>query len=388
MRVLWELRLTDVFDVTIVTLLLWTLIAWVRQTRARFAVAGLGIVFGLYLVADQMGLQLTVWLLRGFFAAAALVLVVIFQDELRRLFERIAIAGLGRRRPRPGPDVLTQVADSLERFAQQRTGALVVIPGRDPLERYLEGGVHLRGYMSPTLLESLFDVNSSGHDGAVVLEGNQISRFAVHLPLSDDIDAVGRGGTRHAAALGLAERTDALCLVVSEERGVLSAARDGVIREIDGAELRSLLGRYIRDSNPPRHRAGSLPWMRAVPARWPEGVLAGALAIALWAALVPEQNDVHLAFSVPVQFVNLPRGLDVASVDPPEVRITLSGPHREVTRANSANVRVEVDFETMREGQQLIEISSQQVEHPDSLRVVTVVPELVRVRLHTPKEPS
>ena len=123
--------LSDVVDVTIVAILLWALIVWLRESRARFAIAGLAIVFGLYLLAQQLGLQLTVWLFQGFFAAAALVLIVVFQDDLRRLFERIAMAGLRRRRPRPGPDTLECVVDVATALARARTGALIVVPGRD-----------------------------------------------------------------------------------------------------------------------------------------------------------------------------------------------------------------------------------------------------------------
>jgi DNA integrity scanning protein DisA with diadenylate cyclase activity len=108
-------------------------------------------------------------------------------------------------------------------------GALIVIPGRESIERHTEGGIEIDARLSEPLLLSLFDPNSPGHDGAVVIQGSRISAFAVHLPLSTV--PAGRG-TRHAAALGLAERCDALCVVVSEERGTISLAREGAIRPI------------------------------------------------------------------------------------------------------------------------------------------------------------
>jgi len=375
------LHLGDVADVAIVTFLLWMLIVWLRRTRGRFALIGLGIVFALYLVAQQLGLQLTVWLFQGFFAAVALVMIVVFQDDLRRLFERIAVTGLRRRRPRPGPSAVESVARAVSALAEARTGALVVIPGRDLLDRYLEGGVFLRGRVSAPLLESLFDTHSAGHDGAVVLEGNEVARFAVHLPLSVDTENLGRGGTRHAAALGLTERTDALCIVVSEERGTLSVASNGRLDEVDEQGLMLELSRYVRDSNPMPREAGLSRWLRGMPSHWPEGLAAAAIAVWMWVVLVDAEVDVEMAFAVPVQVANLAPGHMLESIEPQEVWITLSGSRREVNRANPANVQVRIDAEPIGVGSHSFEISDESVEHPSDVDVVAVAPGWVEVQV-------
>lgn len=376
-----DLRLSDALDVTIVALLLWALIVWLRESRARFAIAGLAIVFGLYLLAQQLGLQLTVWLFQGFFAAAALVLIVVFQDDLRRLFERIATAGLRRRRPRPGPDTLECVVEVVTSLARSRTGALIVVPGRDVLDRYLEGGMFLRGRVSVPLLESLFDPHSTGHDGAVLLQGNEVSRFGVHLPLSSDVGSLGRGGTRHAAALGLSERSDALCIAVSEERGTVSVAHAGRLREVDVDGLRSVFAEHLRVSNPSRRQASPVPWLRNAPAHWREGVFASVIAVVMWAALVPEEADVSMAFAVPVQVANLPEGYAVESMEPEEVHITVSGPRRNVTLANPANVRIRIDGQPIELGRRTFVIEQDAIEHPDALQVVTVTPQRIKLRV-------
>ncbi|NRA07271.1 MAG: DNA integrity scanning protein DisA nucleotide-binding domain protein [Myxococcales bacterium] len=386
MLALAALHLGDVADVAIVTFLLWMLIVWLRRTRGRFALIGLGIVFALYLVAQQLGLQLTVWLFQGFFAAVALVMIVVFQDDLRRLFERIAVTGLRRRRPRPGPDAVESVARAVSALAEARTGALVVIPGRDLLDRYLEGGVFLRGRVSAPLLESLFDTHSAGHDGAVVLEGNEVARFAVHLPLSVDNENLGRGGTRHAAALGLTERTDALCIVVSEERGTLSVARNGRLDEVDAPALVQELRRYVHDSNPMPREAGFSRWLRGMPSHWPEGLAATAIAVWMWAVLVDAEADVEMAFAVPVHVANLSPGYMLESIEPQEVWITLSGSRREVNRANPANVQVRIDAEPVGAGSHSFEISDESVEHPSDVDVVAVAPGWVEVQVRVAED--
>jgi len=380
LRMLAKLRFSDVIDVAIVAVLLWLLIVWLRTTRARFAAVGLAILTGLYLLVQQLELQLTVWLFQGFFAAVVLVMIVVFQDDLRRLFERIAVAGMLRKRPRPGPDVVDIVTRVVADLANSRTGALIVIPGRDPLERHMQGGTHLRGRVSEALLLSLFDPHSAGHDGAVVIEGNEVARFAVHLPLPVEADPRQAGGTRHAAALGLSERSDAMCIVVSEERGTVSIARDGTLRELGRPEaVADVLYAFLRSAHPPRRDSDVVPFLRAVPSHWREGLLAGGLALALWASLVPGDTVVNVAFAVPVRVENLPKGYALHEVDPPSVEVTFTGLRRDLYLASPGQVEVQIDGLLVQLGRRTFEISEDQVKHPSALSVVAIAPPKVRV---------
>lgn len=382
LRMLAKLRFSDVIDVAIVAVLLWLLIVWLRTTRARFAAVGLAILTGLYLLVQQLELQLTVWLFQGFFAAVVLVMIVVFQDDLRRLFERIAVAGMLRKRPRPGPDVVDIITRSVAELARKRTGALFVVPGRDPLERHMQGGIHLRGWVSEALLLSLFDPHSVGHDGAVVLEGNEIARFAVHLPLPVDAELQQTGGTRHAAALGLAERSDALCIVVSEERGTVTIARDGRLRELTRPEaVADVLYAFLRTAYPPHRDSSVGPFLRAVPSHWREGLMAGGLALALWAALVPGDAIVNMAFAVPVRIENLPEGYALHEVDPPSVEVTLMGHRRDLYLAGPGQVEIRIDGLLVQLGRRTFEISEEQVKHPSALSVVAIAPPKVRVSI-------
>ena len=248
--------------------LLWAGIVWLQRTRARLAMLGVGIVGVVYLVASRLGLQLTAWILQGFVAVFVFVVVVVFQDDLRRLFEQIAVWGLRRRPTTSPPQVVDILTRSVARLARTRTGALVVLPGLDPLDRHIEGGIELGARISEPLLLSLFDASSPGHDGAVLVEGDRATRFAVHLPLSTDRGQLGQGGTRHAAGLGLSERADALCVVVSEERGTVSVARDGLLRVLPQPEaLASELHSFIAATSP--SEAPLARW-RGLVSRWRE----------------------------------------------------------------------------------------------------------------------
>src|SRR5438874_1549479 len=214
------ITLSEVIDIIFVAILLYTAIVWAQRTRAVFVVRGIVILGAIYIIARYLDLQMTAWVFQGFFAIFLIMIVVIFQEELRQLFEQIAVWSLARKRIPPLGSTTTDIlVRTLADLAKEHVGALVVIRGNDPLERHITGGIPLDGKLSGPLLKSIFDPHSPGHDGAVMIEQDHITRFAAHLPLSKDLRQLANVGTRHSAALGLAELADALCLVVSEERG-------------------------------------------------------------------------------------------------------------------------------------------------------------------------
>ena len=154
------------------------------------------------------------------------------------MFERIAIWSLtgGVLRAAPTHRQVEILVSSLGDLAREHIGALVVLRGLDPLDRHVEGGWGLNGDLSEALLKSIFDSHSLGHDGAFIVEAGRVSRFGAQLPLSKDFSKITNLGTRHSAALGLSERCDAMCLVVSEETGTISFALRGDLVSIRDLE--------------------------------------------------------------------------------------------------------------------------------------------------------
>jgi uncharacterized protein (TIGR00159 family) len=367
-----DIQILDLIDVVIVAALLWAGIVWLRRTRARLAMLGIGIIGGVYLVASRLGLQLTAWILQGFVAVFVFVVVVVFQDDLRRLFEQIAVWGLRRRATALPPQDIEILARTVARMARSRTGALIVLPGLDPLDRHLEGGIELGARLSEPLLLSIFDTSSPGHDGAVLVEGDRTTQFAVHLPLSTDRGQLGQGGTRHAAGLGLSERTDALCVIVSEERGTVSIARDGLLRVLPQPEaIASELHSFIAATSP--NQAPRARW-RGFVARWREGLAGFALAVGIWALVIPGDGLVEVVRLVPVTVENLPPGYAVEEIDPPEVQVTLSGPRWEIYFTDPNAVRIRIDALLVQLGRRTFQIDPEQVERPEALRVLRTDP--------------
>ena len=371
---LLDIALTDLVDIAVVGLLLWGLIAWTRRVHTRMALLGLAFLSVFYLIAQQFRLQLTVWIFQGFVAVLVFVVVVVFQDDLRRLFEQIATFGLRRKAPRPDRFSLGALIRGVHQLAAKKRGALVVLPGREPLERHLQGGVFLDAEISEELLDSLFDPGSAGHDGALVMHNNKIAYFGVHLPLSENRDEMRGGGTRHAAALGLAERSDALCLVVSEERGTIGIAARGQLEILD--DPGDLLDR-IQDH---LQHTGTEVKTRRVEWRWlgrrlVEGLLSFALALGAWLVFVPVEEAV---LQVPVAVENMPEGYALTDA-PPAVEVAVAGPRRAMLLASNADFEVVIDANLVRFGRRTFEVSPQSVRHATGLEVKSITPEKVKL---------
>jgi diadenylate cyclase len=268
------------------------------------------------------------------------------------------------------------IVRTVARLAATRVGALIVLPQREPIESHVEGGIALDGQLSEPLLLSIFDPTSPGHDGAVILRGSRLERFAVHLPLSVNRAALGSGGTRHAAALGLSERCDATCVVVSEERGTVSVARDGVMRVLArpqdlAHELVAVRGAREAEERQPwwRDRAGV------------DAVLAAAGALALWLVFVPGSAPTEVTVPAAVKVTNLPDDLEIESVEPAQVQVTLRGLRRDLVLSDPDQVSVRVDGFLARMGRRTFAIEEGSVHRPDALDVVSVHPDHVKVSL-------
>lgn len=369
-----ELGFLDLVDVAVVSALLWVAIRLMRRTRARAALAGLALLGGIYVVAQWLGLGLTAALFRGFFAVVVLLLVIIFQEDLRRYFEQLGAmlsrSGREQGRSNDGGDALVR---TIVRLAATRTGALVVVPGREPLDRLLEGGIALAGIVSEPLLLSIFDVGSPGHDGAIVVRDGRVERFAAHLPLSNDHAQLGAGGTRHAAALGLAERCDALCIVVSEERGTVSVARDGQLREL--ARPEDVLGELYAHRAP---RPDASPGRRGEP-KWLEPALAVGAAALLWMLLVPGSTVVTTTLPVPIVVENLPPDLRIEAIDPTAVAVSLSGRRRDLLFLSENDVSIRVDAYLAKFGRRTFELDPDRVTRPPGTHVASLTPGRVRI---------
>jgi diadenylate cyclase len=368
--------LDEAADIAIVTVAVFVLLRTFRGSRARLALIGVAVVGLLDLAARQLGLPLTAWFFEGLFLVSVVVLVLAFQDDLKRFFERLAVWGL-RGRPEPSGEAVVEIlVRACFGLAAVRRGALIVVPGLDPLETQLAGGLELDGAVSEPLLLSLFDPHSPGHDGAVVIESGRVRRFGVHLPLSSAFAELGLRGTRHAAALGLSERSDALCIVVSEERGRVSLARRGQLTPADTPDvLRRRLVEFRAEKRPaPPVRRRSLQRILGKAREW---AVALAVALVLWVLVVPGSEVTEATFDVPVQVVNLPSGYTLESVTPQQVTVTVTGVRRRLFVLQPSDVTLTVDALLAQLGRRTFDLTAQSVRLPPGMTVSAIQPDRV-----------
>jgi hypothetical protein len=240
--------------------------------------------------------------------------------------------------------------------------------------------VELDGRLSVDLIQSLFDPHSNGHDGAVIVENRRVKRFGVHLPLSRNTRALRAVGTRHSAALGLSERTDALCIVVSEERGSVSVAERGRLREVPGPEaLGVLIDGFYKDRHPLARRRH--PVVRALGEDLGAKGAALAFATLLWLLAVPGARLAETELRIPVRVRNLPPGLTLEGVVPPQAEVRLRGERRDLLFLGASDVGVEVDASLASLGRRTFALSPERVSLPDGLTLRAVSPEKVQLEL-------
>jgi diadenylate cyclase len=380
---LFNIRIADVLDILFVATMFYTASVWVKQTRAAFIVRGLFILVVVYIIARQLGLELTAWIFQGFFAIFLIIVVVIFQEELRQLFERIAVWSFASKRTSPlrseTADILTRTLTDL---ARDKVGALVVVQGKDPIARHITGGIESDAKLSGPILKSIFDPHSPGHDGAVIIEKDRISRFAAHLPLSKDLGQLSDVGTRHGAALGLAELTDSLCLVVSEERGRISVARNGRLRAITNPqELGLQLQEFLHEKYP---AAAEQKWLSVQLLRenWLAKAVTVSLAIGLWYVLVPGSEKIEATYSVPVSVENLPNDFALESVKPDRVKATLVGPKRAFYLFDPTKLKVSVDASLIDAGRRTFRITEQNLRFPKDLNLQDLSPTSLQISVN------
>lgn len=384
---LLSVRFAELIDLAIVWAMIWAGIAWLRATSARLALAGLGILVAFYLIARQVGLVLTTWILQSFAAVAVLAVVVVFQQDLRRLFEQIAALGFRRRLLPAGPDAVDTLVRAIAHLAEHHRGALIVLPGREGVDGHVEGGLPLHADLTEPLLLSLFDPHSPGHDGAVLVSGDRLMRFAVHLPLSTDHAQLGQRGTRHAAALGLAEATDALCIAVSEERGTVSVAEAGRIRTLrTPQEVAGEIRRFLERLAPASAKRPAR--FRRLVHRWREGLISLPIAGLLWVLVIPGATVVELEREVRVAVNGVPEAYEIESVEPEQVRVTLAGRRRDLYFLGPEAIKVRVDAILVELGRRSFALTPGNVSHPEGLEVRSIEPTRLRLAIRERPTPA
>ena len=388
-----SVRFADLLDVLLVAAFLYVLLTWVRRdarpgTTWRLAVVLLAFAT-VYLLAGIFSLYLVEQLLGALFVAFLVAAVVLFQSEIRRMIDRVgAFSFRTPTAPGKSEQTLDTITEAAGELANERIGALMAVRGRDAWEGVTQGGIDLDGRLSLPLLESIFHEETDGHDGAVLIEEDRAVRFGVHLPLAAELPEASRaGGTRHAAALGLAEQCDAFVIVVSEERGTISVAESGRLVELEAAgDLRERLGRfwekhYGADTQKQR-------WWSTASVQ--TALLSLLMASFLWLAFAYEPGSIQRTLPLPVTFRNVKPTWMIGEPQPSEVSVTLSGSERAFQLVEPSELSVSFPLSELEEGPNQLVVGAEHLDLPGGMRLQEASPPTVNVmaqRLRTVRLP-
>ena len=250
-----RLGIIDIIDILIVAVIIYELLLLTRHTRGSALLKGLFLLLVIMLLSNLVGLKSLNWLMLAILQNGALVLVILFQPEFRKALERMGRSRLLTKGNRRSVDeerdtVTSEIVQTVVDLSRRRVGALLVFERKTGLEDVIETGTRLNAEVSAPLLETIFEPNTPLHDGAVVLRDDQVIAAACILPLAEASGVSRELGTRHRAAIGISENTDAAVVVVSEETGIVSMARDGSLkRPLSTDELKAFLNDYYSISN-------------------------------------------------------------------------------------------------------------------------------------------
>jgi uncharacterized protein (TIGR00159 family) len=229
----------DIVDILFLTIVAYQLYIWFRESRALRVIIGLVALGGVYSLAKLWDLYLTTWVFQILWQVLLILLLILFQSEIRQVLERVSPMRYLRSRRRAFKKTFGgELSQTLFEMAGDRTGAIMVLVRNDNPSEFIHAGQTIMALPEPTLIKSIFNRYAPAHDGAIIINQDRITQMGCILPLSENENLPTQYGTRHRAALGLSELTDAVCLVVSEERSEVATVVDGKIDGLDDVKRR------------------------------------------------------------------------------------------------------------------------------------------------------
>lgn len=374
------IRWQDIVDITLNSYILFRLYVLFRGTNVFRVLVGMAFLWFFQRIAISIGLIVTSWAFQGITAVAALIIIVVFRNEIRSVLQAKNLGailwGFSHKTVSSPIDI---VVESVYELARRRSGALIVLPGKEDLEEMVQSGIRWRGLVSKDMLMSIFWHDNPVHDGAAIIQGNQVVEVRVILPLSNRKDLPSYYGTRHRAAAGLAERTDALVIVVSEERGNVLVAKGSDVSVINRKEeLAQILREHVGVT------ATQWGYLRKERLGLAIAVLGSILFITgVWFSFT-RGLETMTTFEIPVEYMNRDPGMEILDTSVNAVRLHLSGSGALIKSMGPEQVRVRLDLSKAVVGPNTFTITPKNVDLPPGIFVKRVEPPVLEVTLDIP----
>lgn len=375
-------RWQDLVDIGLVSFILFRLYVLFRGTQAIRVIVVVGLLWVLQRFSIAAGLIVTSWAFQGIIAAAALVIIVVFRSEIRIVLQAKSLRTLlwgGGHKALPTPVEI--IADAVFEMARKKTGALLVFPGRDDLDELTQGGISLDGRLSREMLLSIFWGGNPVHDGAAVIVGDRIANVGVILPLTRREDLPSHYGTRHRAAAGLAEASDAVVVVVSEERGEVLTARGDRLAPVGTAE--ALADRLRRRASP--MGGGSDHWMRGRIEMISAALVSILFVTGVWFSF-SRGLEALATLDVSVEYMNRDPAMELVETSTNTVSLDLSGSGPLIKSLQPDQVKVRLDLADAVAGRNTFSVTADNILLPPGVRLKKVTPAEVDVTMDRPIE--
>lgn len=379
MQSLHGLRWQDIFDILLNSYILFRLYVLFRGTNVIRMLAVISALWVLERIASSIGLIVTSWAIQGIIALAALIVIIAFRNEISSVFKARSISSVFWGSPRRQTQTPIEiVAESAFELARHNLGALLVLPLKKGIEDVVHGGVAWHGKLSSEMLLSIFWNGTPVHDGAAIIQGDQVVETAAILPLSTSNALPSHFGTRHRAAAGLTERTDAIVIVVSEERGEVTVFKDQhVISVKDAAELLTVLQRY----------AGAGSATNGAKNQAIELTLAGAICLAsvtgVWFSFA-RGYETLATLDIPLEFMNRDPKMEIFSTSASTVKLQVSGSGSLVRAVRPDQIKVKLDLAKAVAGNNHVPITREGIVLPPGIELKQLEPQELEVNLDFP----
>ncbi len=374
-----SIRWQDIIDILLVSYIVFRLYILLRGTTVFHVLLGIALLWISHRIALFLGLIVTSWAMQGIMAVTALIIIVVFRNEIRSVLHAKNVTallwGLGRKETDTPVDI---IGESVFELARSHTGALIVLPGKEDVKEVIHSGIPWGGTVSKEMILSVFWHDNPVHDGAAIIKGDRVEEVGAVLPLSHRKDLPSSYGTRHRAATGLAEKTDALIVVVSEERGEVAVAQGSRIRTI---KQKDNLVRVLREhAEVPGQKKGYLKRERL---ELGIAALASTLFITgVWFSFA-KGGDTLTTLEVPVGFINTDSGMEIVNTSANSVHLELGGSSTLMTSLRPEQVNVRIDLSKAGVGPNTVPITKDSIALPPGISLKKVEPTAIEVSLDT-----
>lgn len=370
------IRIQDIADILIMTFLLYQMYSWFRGTRAIQVLLGLGVVTLIYFATRFLDLYMTSWVLQELGTVVIILIIVVFQTEIRQALYRFSLLRhILDSREETQHSQFQEIAETLFRMAANKTGALVVFQGHEALHDLLSNGVRIDGEISPQLLESIFFNGAPFHDGAALINNGRIEWAACHLPLSTNPDIPQYLGTRHRAALGLSERSDAVIVAISEERGEVTLVTAGTFHRMNTpAELILKLDTLLKSEVERPHITLR---QRIFSNLFPKLALLLGVCV-FWGLITTRQGQITTVMA-PIRLHGVPDGIILLQTLPEEVTVQIKSMSSLAPPPSKLDLTAELDASALREGTTTLRVSHTSITAPPGMTITSIQPASVRV---------